>query len=398
MTLHVLTIMPNHVVIVSDRLVTAGNGQEIDSDRYKHFVLLTDDARAIVSFAGFAGVPGEKTTIDWLVEVILATCRQGHHSIDQHLTDIWKHAQEYVEGFRKRGNDWKQLRLVIMVSGWVGPEQFNCVIDNCLDRYWTWSEEACSSFKTRIRNYAEYGLKDGCAIGFLCNERLALKQRGLQRKLAIVARREEIEKVVTTAIEMIRAVAPASKGTVGLNCSSIRISRDDPGIQAYDYRDITAYDVLPDCVISQSGKCAAIRDFKGFHDEKHRPEPAAKLTHLITPAEADTPRKRLAFWHHAMERLRMLHNEYGAKVRKSNLQDTLDRFHEWQRNNFDPVNKAALNELNQVISQLQAEDPDGYGRGGQLTGQVLELEKGDCLDTTWDSAIDLSDVPPFIDC
>ncbi len=94
----------------------------------------------------------------------------------------------------------------------------------------------------------------------------------------------------------------------------------------------------------------------------------------------------------------MLHNEYGAKVRKSNLQDTLDRFHEWQRNNFDPVNKAALDELNQVISQLQAEDPDGYGRGGQLTGQILELEKGDCLDTTWDSAIDLSDVPPFIDC
>ncbi len=90
-------------------------------------------------------------------------------------------------------------------------------------------------------------------------------------------------------------------------------------------------------------------------------------------------------------------NEYGAKVRNSSSQDKLDRFHEWQHNNFNPMNEAALNELNQVILQLQAEDPDGYfGRGGQLTDQILELEKGDRLDTTWDSAIDLRDVPPFI--
>lgn len=397
MTLHILNIMPNHIVIVSDRLISTGSGQEIDSDRYKHFVLLTDDARAIVSFAGFAGIEGEKTTIDWLVDEILATCRQGHHSIDQHLDDIWKHAQEYIDEFRKRRIDWKHLRLVIMVSGWVGLEQFNCVIDNCLDKYWTWSEEARNSFKARIRNYAEYGLKDGCAIGILGNERLALKQRALGRKLEIVARREEIEKVITTAVEMIRAVAPTSKGAVGLNCSSIRISRDDPGIQAYDYRDVSTYDVLPDCVISKSGICTATRNFKGFHDENHRPKPVAKLIHLVAPVEADTPRKRLAFWHRAIERLRLLHNEYGAKVRNSNSQGKLDHFHEWQRNNFDPVNAAALNELSQVISQLQVEDPEGYVHSGQLTDQILEFEKGDRLGTTWDSMIDLGDIPPFID-
>ena len=211
MTLHILTIMPNHVVIVSDRLISTGNEQEIDSDRYKHFVLLTDDARAIVSFAGFAGIEGEKTTIDWLVNEILATCKQGHHSIDQHLTDIWKHAQEHIEEFRKRRIGWEHLRLVIMVSGWVGTEQFNCVIDNCLDKYWTWSQEARSSFKARIRNYAKYGLKDGCAIGFLCNERLAKKQRALGRKLEIVARRKEIEKVITTAVEMIDEITAKVK-------------------------------------------------------------------------------------------------------------------------------------------------------------------------------------------
>lgn len=398
MTLHILTIMPNHVVLVSDRLVTTGNGHEVDSDRYKHFVLLTEDAKAIVSFAGFAGLLGENTTIDWLVEEILATCRQGHHSINQHLDDIWKHAQEYIEGFRKRGLSWQDLRLVIMVSGWVGPEQFNCVIDNCLDRYWVWHPKARDSFKARIRNYAEYGLKDGYAVGYLANERPALRQRGLRRKLTIVARREEVEKVISTAIDIIRAVATGSESRgVGLNCSAIRISRDDPGIQAYDYRDITAYDVLPDCIISQSGRCTTTRNFKGFRDEKHWLKPVAKLTYLVTPTEADTTRKRMAFWHRATEKLRLLHNEYGAKLRNSNMQDTIDRFHEWQRNNFEPVNHAAYNELNQVISQLQAEYPDCYGCSGQSDSPILAFEKRDRLDTTWDSAIDLSDVTPFID-
>ncbi|MFC1939991.1 hypothetical protein ACFLXO_04840 [Chloroflexota bacterium] len=388
--------MPNHIVIVSDRLISTGSGQEIDSDRYKHFVLLTDDAKAIVSFAGFAGIEGERTTIDWLVDEILATCRQGHHSVDEHLDDIWKHAQEYIDDFKRRRIGRKHLRLVIMVSGWIGSEQFNCVIDNCLDKYWTWSEEARNSFKARIRNYAEYGLKDGCAIGILGSERLALKQRALGRKLEIVARREDTGKVITTAVEMIRAVAPASRGAVGLHCSSIRIPRDDSGIQAYDYRDMSNYDVLPDCVISKSGICTATRNFKGFRDENHRPKPAAKLIHLVAPAEASTPRKRMAFWHRAIERLRLLHNEYGTKVRNSNSKDKLDHFHEWQRNNFDPVNTAALHELSQVISQLQAEDPDGKWRGGQFTDQILDFKKIDSLDTTWDGAIDLRDVPPFM--
>ncbi len=270
MTLHILTVMPNHVVVVSDRLISS-SGQEVDSDRYKHFLLLTDDARAIVSFAGFAGIVGEKNTIDWLIDEVLATCKQGHHNIDQHLDDIWKHAQEYIDKFIKRGIEWKNLRLAIMVSGWVDTQQFNCLIDNCLDKYWTWSEEARNSFKARIRNYAEYGLKDGCAIGILGNERLALKQRALCRKLEIVARKEKIEEVIMTAVEMIRAVAPTSKGAVGLNCSSIRISRDDPGIQAHNYRNTTRYDVMPDCIVSRSGISTTIRDIKMFKD-KNPPE------------------------------------------------------------------------------------------------------------------------------
>jgi hypothetical protein len=56
MTLHVVTITPEHVLSVSDRLIsTSGGIKELDDDRFKHVTLQTDDARAVISFAGFAG-------------------------------------------------------------------------------------------------------------------------------------------------------------------------------------------------------------------------------------------------------------------------------------------------------------------------------------------------------
>jgi hypothetical protein len=93
-----------------------------------------------------------------------------------------------------------------------------------------------------------------------------------------------------------------------------------------------------------------------------------------------------------------MHNDQGARARNSKSKTTLDRFHQWQRNHFDPVNEAALNELNRVKSQLQAEDPERYGRGAdQLTDTFLPLKMRDRLDTTWDSVIDLRDVALFED-
>ena len=74
MTLHIVTITPNHVICVSDRLIfTPAGYREVDNDRYKHFLLLTDDARVIITFAGFAGILGpdeqlRETTIDWLTK------------------------------------------------------------------------------------------------------------------------------------------------------------------------------------------------------------------------------------------------------------------------------------------------------------------------------------------
>jgi len=47
------------VVSVSDRLIATSVGyRELDDDRYKHLLLLTDDARVIITFAGFAGILG----------------------------------------------------------------------------------------------------------------------------------------------------------------------------------------------------------------------------------------------------------------------------------------------------------------------------------------------------
>lgn len=265
MTLHIRVVTRNHVVNVCDRLVTVTDGSE--DEMYKHCVLITEDARVIFSVAGFAGIKGQETTVDWLLHEMLTTCQNGHHGINQHLDDIWKHAQEYIDKFRARGILWKNLKLGILASGWVGSEQFSFVIDNGLERWWTWASEARTSFKARTRNFAEYGLPAGCAIGYLGHERYALKQRRLRQLLAFYARKEEIEKVVRIAVEIIRSVAKEG-GRVGVDCDAIRISRDDPGIQVFTYRSSEMYDdVFPDCVVSSSQKCFVSRGLKDIEWE-----------------------------------------------------------------------------------------------------------------------------------
>ena len=97
MTLHINVITPNHVINVSDRLISTPTGyKEFDNDRYKHMVLITDDAKAIVSFAGFAGCFNasdqlKESMIDWLTQVIHETSVQGQHGIEKHLEDLWSY-------------------------------------------------------------------------------------------------------------------------------------------------------------------------------------------------------------------------------------------------------------------------------------------------------------------
>ena len=270
MTLHITTITPNHVVSVSDRLIATSAGyRELDNDRYKHLLLVTDDAKVVISFAGFAGILGsdnnlKETTIDWLTQEIQHTSGEGHHRINEHLTDIRDHAQDYINSLSSNRIPPTDLRLAILASGWVGPEQFNCVIDNCLEKAWTWSSEARTSFKTRIRNYGKAKFEDGSYTAFLGNERLGMKQRALRKLLTLNALEEEPKKIFDTSVKIIRAAATQSKGSIGVNCSGIRISRDDPGIEAYDDRNTELYDVvMPNCIVSKSRMSFATTHLKG---------------------------------------------------------------------------------------------------------------------------------------
>lgn len=398
MTLHVVTITPNHVLSVSDRMIsTSGGLVELDDDRFKHVTLLTDDARAVISFAGFAGKLGRdgkanETTADWLTGVLRDTLEAGYHGIDRHLNDIRDRANQYISSLRTRHQSW-DLRLAILVSGWVGSDAFNCIMDNYIKPRWESEEYARDSFTVRIRKYNRDKFKHDIPVAFLGNCRPALRQRALIRLLKLRARREDVEAMFDSSVSIIRAASAISNGAIGEKCSGIYISRNDSGFRAlYDRIDPAIWTVIPNHVTSTS-------QLKMVHwnDEVHRPKPAARLTYLVTPVDADTPRKRLAFWHRALERLRLLHNEYGAIARDGKSKTILNLFHEWQRDHFNPVIDAAHNELNQVILQLQWEDPDSYGRGGQMADPIYTPKMKDCLDTTWDNAIDLGDVAPFED-
>jgi len=271
MTLHIVTIMPNHIVSVSDRLIaTSGGYRELDSDRYKHLLLITDDAKVVISFAGFAGILEsdnnlKKTTIDWLTHVIEHSSREGHHRINQHLTDIRDHAKDHINSLRNSRIPPTDLRLAILASRWVGSEQSICVIDNCLEKAWRWSNEARPSFKTRVRNYATANFEDGSYTAFLGNERLGMKQRALRKLLTLNALEEEPKKIFDTSVKIIRAAATQSRGSIGVNCSGIRISRDDPGIEAYDDRNTKIYDiVMPNSIISKSRISSSVTNIKGY--------------------------------------------------------------------------------------------------------------------------------------
>jgi len=62
MTLHITTFMPNHIVSVSDRLLSVASHNnrnltvELADDQYKHIVLICDNAKTLVSFTGIAGL------------------------------------------------------------------------------------------------------------------------------------------------------------------------------------------------------------------------------------------------------------------------------------------------------------------------------------------------------
>lgn len=273
MTLHINTITPNHIISVSDRLLSTSTGYIQDSnDRYKHLILITDDARVIVTFSGFAGIIGkngalEESTIDWLTNVIMNTARDGRHKLwEDHIKDIKNDAEKRIEKLQSQYKiPLSKLQLAIFIAGDYKGDLFGFIIDNSIEKFWTWAKVARTSFRTAYKNYSMEKFEDGCYIGFLGNERLAMKQRVLLRSLERYARNEDIKNIFQTSVNIIRAVSKISKGSVGWNCSGVRITRNNPGIEAFDSRDAKKYSiVMPNCIQSTSKFSGYVANIKGI--------------------------------------------------------------------------------------------------------------------------------------
>jgi hypothetical protein len=275
MTLHVTTITPKHIVSVSDRLIATSSGfKELDRDRYKHLTLLTPDARVLITFAGFAGVADsnkniKETILDHITQTLGATSSRGKHQVLTHLLSIKENTEKYISKLHNQGLQWADLRLAIAVWGVVGtkeygPVQYSCLIDNCLSNKFNWLNKASSSFRMRHKFFIQNAFERGCQIFFLGNDLLARRQRALIRLLKKHAKMEETKKMFETSVRIIRAVQPQSNGTVGYNCSGIRITKDDPGIEVYDDREYTEWEVvMPNCVRSFPDISVTVSNMKG---------------------------------------------------------------------------------------------------------------------------------------
>jgi len=273
MTLHIRTITPNHVVYVSDRLIYTPTGYiELADDRYKHVILITDDARVVTSFTGIAGVvfPSKEAaselvngTLDWITEVFRKTAKK-HHGIDQHLNDLRDQVQGHIDFLRNKyclGSD--SVKLAIQVSGWTQDIQFDCVIDNYLDTH-CYAGPTRSSFTTRTKTFEGEKFEDGSEIFIVGREYLGGKLDDFCKQLSEVARREDPKKIFETSVEITRAAAVDSNGQVGYNCSGVRISRGDPGIQVFDARDQSIWDtVMPNIIYSTSRISLGVRNIHG---------------------------------------------------------------------------------------------------------------------------------------
>ena len=231
-------------------------------DRYKHLVLICDDARVVISFAGIAGIiyPSKKgpsilkhETIDWLTEVLRQTSKKSHR-IDDHLNDLRDQIQPHIAKLKKQCNlSSDALKFAIQISGWVGKSQFDCVIDNYLDSH-VRAGPTRQYFETRYKIFEDKMFEDGSKILIIGEEYLKKENDYLCQELLFEASlRGDPKEIFATSVKIIRTAAADSNGCVGLNCSGIKISRNDPGIECFDKRDEPIWDVvMPNTIYSTS--------------------------------------------------------------------------------------------------------------------------------------------------
>jgi len=225
------------------------------------------------SFAGIAGIISsrkgvlivEHETLDWLTEVFQETSKKAH-GIDNHLNDLRDKVQPHIDMLRKKLNlpsDSPKIKLAIQISGWVGDVQFHCVIDNYLDNY-SRTGPTRPYFKTRYKLYEDRMFEDGSKIIIIGQEFISENKDHLFEGLFEVSRRENPKEIFETSVKIIRTAAVNSNGYVGFNCSGVRISRSDHGIQVFDDRDQSVWDVvMPNTTYSTSQISLSTKNMRG---------------------------------------------------------------------------------------------------------------------------------------
>ena len=221
-----------------------------------------------ICFAGLAGLDkSPNQTIDWLTEVIQSTSRSGCHQIEKHLSNIALAANDYITGYIKKRVQSDALRLAIFATGWIGTKeygevQYNYIIDNCIDKHWSWAAKARPTFISRFKHWGNAKFTDGYHVAFLGNDRLALKQRALLKILGKYAKEENPKKIFECSVDIIRAAAKESNGSIGNNCSGIRSSKGDLGIEVFDERVDVNFGVMPNMIKSTSNISMSLTNTK----------------------------------------------------------------------------------------------------------------------------------------
>jgi len=397
MTLHIATITKNHIVCVSDRLISSSSGHviELANDRYKHLVLITDDGSAVISFAGIAGTINsegelENSTLNWLTQALNEASGQNKYTIIEHLNKLKDSAPEFLKNFKTEHDQ----RLSIFAVGQRKSKQFISVIHNYLDKRLDDSGNIKQDFEMFFENVDKSTSRKGYTTIYLgSGKRSAEKQEDLIKQLKICAKKNVPKNIFDTSVQVIKRVAPMSRGSVGTNCSGVRISIHDPGIEAYDHREnVTRDSVMPNVVVSQSsgpfGASFSISDVTYVKDSN--PKPPAVLKYLKPPANTSSLEHQLKFWYRISETIHIFNNQQASKLGVKPNKQASSKFSTWRYEKYDPVVRAINLKIFEVESELKASNPNGYN--DSIFATLREEQRSSDF---WDRYIDLRDIEEF---
>lgn len=279
MTLHVTVKTEKHIVTACDRLISTEKGEiEMGQDLYKHLVFICDGFRGVVSFSGFAGITKdtgdsskmilEEATLDWITDVLSQT-QVENHGFQDHIEMLGREMQPRIEYImRKFSRPMSKLGIAVQVTGWCGDHIFSWFVDNYMDERMR-SQQPRSRFKVHYKLESPEELRTGPKIMILGRNDLISHDKREFLELRHACASPDPKDIWRAAVALIRSVAPASNGGVGFNCSGLRLTARDPGIEGFDSRDDSIWDcVMPNVVKCRDGSIITVADMRGTKNPK----------------------------------------------------------------------------------------------------------------------------------